>query len=210
MWTSLLIKAYALVALRQPVLRRSYMTFPWARYYEHPRNIATINFSRRAGDEEIVLQAQIRSPENRSLVELDALMRYYMEAPLEELSAYRRVVRMSRLPWPIRRYLMWTTLNWIGRRRCHNFGTFCITSVAGRGAGILNMSPLLTSSLHHGVLDDQGFLDLRLNFDHRVLDGAPAADALAGLEAVLLGEILDEVKSLEPASILRLPNRLAG
>jgi hypothetical protein len=37
---------------------------------------------------------------------------------------------------------------------------------------------------------------MRLGFDHRVLDGAPAAAALVGLEAALLGVILDEVKSL--------------
>ena len=73
MWTSILAKAYALVAQRQPVLRQSYMSCPWARLYEHPKNIATINLSRTVNHEEVVLQAQIRSPENRSLAELDAI-----------------------------------------------------------------------------------------------------------------------------------------
>jgi len=208
MWTSIFAKAYALVAMRQPVLRRSYMTIPWTRYYEHPKNIATINLCRRVGDEDVVLQAQIRGPENRTLAEIDAIVRYYSETPVEEIKSCQRVARMSYLPWPIRRLLMWTTLNLFGRRRCHNFGTFCISSVAGHGAGILNMTPLLTTSLHHGLLDDHGCIDMRLNFDHRVLDGAPAAQALALLETTLLGEILDEVVSRAPS--ITMPIRLAA
>jgi hypothetical protein len=39
-------------------------------------------------------------------------------------------------------------------------------------------------------------LDVRLAFDHRVLDGALAAEALLQLETVLLGQILDEVRAL--------------
>jgi len=209
-WTSIFAKAYAIVAMRQPALRRSYLTAPWVRYYEHGKNIATINLSRRLGDEDVVLQAQIRSPENRSLAELDAIVRHYSDAPLEKIKSYGRVNRMSYLPWPIRRLLMWATLNLIGRRRCHNFGTFAITSVAGYGAGILNMTPLLTSSLHHGLLDDDGCIDMRLNFDHRVLDGAPAAQALALLETTLLGEILDEVKVRAAAGTLPMLGRLAA
>lgn len=210
MWTSMLAKAYALVSLRQPVLRRCYMSFPWARFYEHPANIATINLTRRVDNEDVVLQAQIRSPERRSLGELDAIVRRYMDTPVEQIKSYGRTMRVSRMPWPLRRLLMWGTLNAIGRRRCHNFGTFGITSVASRGAGVLNMTPLLTSSLHHGLLDDRGCMDMRLNFDHRVMDGIPAADALTSLEAILLGEILDEVKLLANSAGAAAPDRLAA
>ncbi|MSQ96146.1 MAG: hypothetical protein EXR98_16555 [Gemmataceae bacterium] len=210
MWTSVFIKAYSLIAARQPVLRRCYMSVPWARFYEHPKNIASVNISRRVGDEDVVMQAFIRSPENRSLLELDAIMRGYMEMPVEEFGSYRRVIRTSNLPWPIRRFVMWLTINWLGRRRCHNLGTFGITSVADRGAGILNLVPLLTSTLHYGLFDDEGCLDVRYAFDHRVLDGAPAADALAALEETLLGEILEEVKSMGRADVLPMPgNRVA-
>jgi hypothetical protein len=195
-WTSLLVKAYSIVSAAQPALRRSFMKFPWARIYEHPKNIATINVSRRVDGEDVVLQGLIRSPENRTLPDLDAIVRYYKETPVEQLGCYRRARRTSYLPQPVRRALMWATLNVFGRRRCHNFGTFAITSVADHGAGVLNVMLVATTMLHFGLLDDKGCLDMRLGFDHRVIDGAPAADALVGLEAALLGVILDEVKSL--------------
>ena len=210
MWTSVFIKAYAIVAARQPLLRRCYMSFPWPRFYEHPTNIAAINVCRRVGDEDVVIQVPIRRPENRSLAELDAIVRWHMEAPVEEFSAYRRATRLSYLPIFVRRYMMWATLNWIGRRRCHNFGTFGFSSVADHGGGILNLTPLLTTSLFYGLFDDHGCLDVRLAIDHRVLDGAPAADALASLEDTLLGEILDEVKSLQRADSRPPPGNLAA
>jgi hypothetical protein len=48
------------------------------------------------------------------------------------------------------------------------------------------------SQLHYGMIDPAGGLDMRLSFDHRVLDGVTAAKALADLEGVLLDEILQE------------------
>ena len=204
-WSALFIKAYSIVAARQPLLRRCYLSLPWPRFYEHPKNIAAFNVSRRVDDEDIVVQGQIRSPENRSLVELDAIVRGYKEMPVEEIQAYRRVMRVGRLPGWLRRYLWWSTLNWIGRRRCHNLGTFGITSVAEHGAGLLNLVPLLTTTLHYGLLDEKGSLNMRYAFDHRVLDGAPAAEALTSLETTLLGEILDEVRSIRQADVLPMP-----
>lgn len=195
-WTAILTKAFAVVAARTPALRQSYLTFPWGRIYEHPRNIATLNVARRVGDENIVIYAHVRSPENRPLAELDALIRRHQDVPLDELKSYRRARKLACLPWPLRWLVWWGGLNWFGRRRSHNFGTFGISSVAGHGAGILKLVPLLTSTLHYGLFDDQGALDMRLAFDHRVLDGAAAAEALVRLEEVLHQEILSELQGL--------------
>lgn len=198
-WTALFTKAYAIVSVREPILRRCYMGFPWPRFYEHPKNIATLNIARRVNDEDIVLHAHVRSPENRTLPELDSIIRYFMDTPVEQIDSYRRVVRVSYLPGPLRRLIMRAALNLFGRRRCHNYGTFGLSSVAGQGAGILNLVPILTSTLHYGLMDDKGSLDVRLAFDHRVLDGALAAESLLHLEVTLLGQILDEVRALSNA-----------
>ncbi len=199
-WSALFTKAYAIVSAREPILRRCYMGVPWPRFYENPKTIGTLNIARNVNGEDIVLHAHIRSPENRTLPEIDKIIRYFMETPVEQIDSYRRVVRVSRLPGPLRRLIMSATLNLFGRRRCHNYGTFGISSVAGQGAGILNLVPILTSTLHYGLLDDKGSLDVRLAFDHRVLDGALAAESLLHLEVTLLGEILDEVRALGQAS----------
>jgi hypothetical protein len=195
-WSAIFTKAFAMVAKESPELRQSYMSLPWPRIYEHPRNMATLNVDRKFGNERIVIYVHVRSPENRSLTELDGLVRYHKEEPLENISSFARSMKLARLPFPLRRLVWWLGLNLFGRRRCHNFGTFGLTSTAAYGAGILTLVPLLTSTVHYGLFDAHGSLDMRLSFDHRVLDGATAAQALADMENVLLNEILDEIRTL--------------
>jgi hypothetical protein len=199
-WCVLFTKAYALAARDYPELRRSYMKFPWPRLYEHPYTIATLNVERDLPGEKIVLYCLLRSPENRSLAELDAIVRHHKEAPLEQLRSHLRCARLGRVPWPFRRWFWWCALNMIGRRRCHNFGTFGISSVAAQGAGLLHLNPLLTSTVHYGLFDEQSRLEVRLSFDHRVLDGATIARVLVDLESILNREIVAEVRGLKLAA----------
>src|SRR4051812_30126525 len=39
-WCTLFAKAFALVCREMPVLRRSYIKYPWQRLYEHPFSVA--------------------------------------------------------------------------------------------------------------------------------------------------------------------------
>jgi hypothetical protein len=192
-WTALFAKAYAILGKDYPELRRSYLSFPWARIYEHPHSVVALNVERRLPAEDVVLFCLIRSPENRSLQELDAIVRLHKERPVEELRSYQRSLALGRVPSPFRRWFWWAALNICGRRRCHNFGTFSVSSVASSGAGLLHVIPVLTSSLHYGMFDEEGRLDVRITWDHRVMDGATAARILADLEAVLRGAIVKEL-----------------
>ena len=194
-WTALFVKAGALVARQVPEMRQSYLPVPWPHFYEHHKNIATIPVERQWGDEKVVLLARIRSPENRSLGEIDAILNGYKDKPMEQIHSFRRDMRVAMLPGPLRRLVMWAALYGIGGIRCHNYGTFSVASVAAHGAGMLHIVPFLTSTLHYGLLDE-GRLDMRLTIDHRVLDGAAAARILVALENVLAGEIMEEVNSL--------------
>jgi hypothetical protein len=195
-WTVIFAKAFALVARSNPDLRRSYMAFPWPRLYEHPSSTAVVNVARQLPGEAIVVQCLIRRPENRSLARLDDIVRFHQSEPVERLRWYQRALATSRLPWPIRPLFWWGALNLFGRRRCHNFGTFGVTSIAAHGAGVLNLVPLLTSTLHYGLFDQAGFIDMRLALDHRVLDGATAARALVELERTLHGDLLAELTAM--------------
>jgi hypothetical protein len=200
-WAVVFSKALGLVARSWPELRRSYLGFPWGRLYQHPYSIVALNVERKLPGEAIVTQCLIRRPENRSLLELDAIVRHFQTEPVEQLRWYRRAVSMSKLPWPVRPFLWWGALNVFGRRRCHNFGTFGLSSVAFHGAGIVHLIPLLTSMLHFGLFTDAGEIDMRLTWDHRVLDGAVAARILVEVEKALRGEILTELNQMrEPTA----------
>ncbi len=195
-WTLLFSKAFALLGRDHPILRRSYLKLPWPRIYEYPHHAVALNVERRLADEDIVVFCLIERPENRSLVEMEAIVRHHREAPIGELRSYQRAVGVSRIPWPFRRWFWYLSLNLIGRRRCHNFGTFSVSSVASQGAGILHVVPLLTTSLHYGLFDERGRLDLRLSFDHRVMDGATMSRAMVDMEAILKREIVRELREM--------------
>jgi hypothetical protein len=197
-WSALITKAFALVAARTPPLRTSYLTAPWPRLYEHASNVATLNIDRQLAGERVVLYAHVPSPECLALHDLDAIIRAHQDGPVEGIPSYRHAVRLSRVPWPFRRLVWWAGLNLSGPVRCRHFGTFGVTSLGALGAGVTHLLPLLTSQVHYGMLDAAGGVDMRLSFDHRVLDGATAAEALADMEGALLGEITRECDEAGP------------
>src|SRR5262249_6176689 len=155
-------------------LRTSYLTFPWPRYYEHPGSVATLSIDRQLAQERIVLYGLIPNPEDLTLAEIDSIIHNHQTGPVDSIASYRRAVRLSWVPWPFRKLLWWGALNVFVPMRCQNFGTFGITSLGAHGAGITHLVPLLTSTIHYGLFDPSGAVDMRLSFDHRVLDGATA------------------------------------
>src|ERR1043166_2413439 len=133
-WCVLFSKAFALLGRDYPELRRTYIKFPWPRLYEHPHSIVALNVERRHADETVVLYCLISRPETRSIAAMAEIVRHHKEAPIESLRSYQRSSAVAKIPWPVRPWFWWWSLNLFGRRRSHNFGTFSISSVAAQGA----------------------------------------------------------------------------
>src|SRR5205085_3878235 len=120
------------------------------------------------------------------------------DRPVEMIGTFRRALRISRLPRPVRRALWWYALNSSGYKRARNLGTFGVSVYSGLGAeGLHPLSPL-TTTLNYGVIAEDGTVDVRVVYDHRVLDGATVARALEDLEGILnhvLPELLGRRKA---------------
>jgi hypothetical protein len=198
-WCGIFTKAYAFVTAARPELRRAYLAAPWPHLYEHPVNMTLVAVERKFGDEDAVFFARIRQPERLSLAEIDARLRRFKEQPLETVGDYRRMILINRFPRPLRRLLWWVGLNVWGRKRAAFLGTSGVTVYAGLGAASLHPLSLLTTTLNYGVIEPDGSVDVRIIYDHRVMDGATVARALADLEGVLTHEILAELRYLPPA-----------
>jgi hypothetical protein len=201
-WCALFTKAYALVAAKRPELRRAYLSFPWPHLYEHPVSIASIAVERRIGDEDAVLFAQLRGAERHMPEQLDSFLKDCKERPVEFIGTFRRALRISGLPRPLRRFIWWLGLNSSGYKRARNLGTFGVSVYSGLGSeGLHPLSPL-TTTLTYGVIAPDGTVDVRVIYDHRVLDGATVARALEDMEAVLnhvLPEMLGAGRASGPA-----------
>jgi hypothetical protein len=188
-WCALFTKAYAMVAAARPALRRAYLSFPWPHLYEHSISVASVAIERKVGEEDAVLFVQIRGPEDHRPDQIDDYLKDCKNRPVEHVGTFRRTLRVSRFPRPIRRLLWWIGLNVSGYRRARNWGTFGISVYSGLGAQSLHPLSPLTTALNYGVIADDGMVDVRIIYDHRVLDGSTVARALVDLEEVLNGPV---------------------
>jgi hypothetical protein len=202
-WSLLLAKAFATVAARRPELRRAYVPLPRPRLWEADESVASVAIERDCAGEPGVFFGLVKAPDKRPLAELAALLREWKTRPLEELYYCRRMLFFARLPLPLRRLAWWYATAWSGKVKARNLGTFGVSLTGSAGATATNLISPLTTSINAGVLGRDGSLDVRLHFDHRVLDGMPAARALEELEGVLRTEIVAELEGMVGGIVAR-------
>jgi hypothetical protein len=198
-WVAVFMKAYGLIARRHPALRRVYMPYPWPHLYEHPYSECAVLIERDWRGEKVVLGAKVRGPEDTPVAAIDGHLRHFREAPVEEIGAFRQILRLGRLPWPARRFVFWQTLYVSGFKRAKRFGTFMVSSQGGLGAEQEHPIAPVTTYLTFGPIRD-GRVTARLIYDHRVMDGRDVARALVDLEAVVNGEVAGELQNARRAA----------
>ena len=194
-WTSIFTKGYALVAEEFPELRRAYIKLPWPQLYEYPTSRANILIERDYLGESAICPVSIKDPAHQSLRDIGRLIEHAATAPVEDIKDFRRWMQLARLPRFLRRASWWVGLNW-GRQRGNYFGTFGLSVYSVLKAESLHQLAPLTTLLNYGVIDDDGAVDVRIIYDHRVMNGTTIARALARLEEVLNSDIVQEVQSL--------------
>jgi hypothetical protein len=204
-WAAIFVRAFSLVAKEQPILRTLYAKWPWPHFYELPRSVGMVAIARVEDGEDCVLPQKIALEENQqSLTDIDRLIRHAKEAPVEQVPAFRKILRATALPFPLRRLVWLIGLNF-GRQRANYFGSFGVTSVAAYGAGELHALSPGPYILSYGVVEPDQTIDVVIRWDHRVTDAALIAKTLTRLEQVLNTEISAELRGLrqqaEPKSV---------
>jgi hypothetical protein len=192
-WAAIFVKAFSLVAREEPVLRTLYAKWPWPSLYELPRSIAMIAIARIEDGEDCVLPQKITAADALPLAEIDARIRHAKDAPIADVPAFRKVLLVTRLPLPLRRFAWLIGLNF-GRQRANFFGSFVVTSVAAYGAGVLHALSPGPFILSYGVVKQDQTVDVVIRWDHRISDAALIARTLNRLEQVLNTEIAAELR----------------
>jgi hypothetical protein len=206
-WTALFLRAYGLVAHRFPELRRAYIPWPVAHLYEHPCSVGAIVVERQLPGETVLLAAKVRRPEDTPLTTLQGHLRRFKDAPVWEVSDFRQLLRLGRLPRPLLRLVFWQSLYCSGARRARRFGTFMVSSYGSLGAEQIHPLTCLSTLLTFGPIDRRGDVVVKVVYDHRIMDGACVARALAELELLLQTDIAEE---LERGQAATAPLSLAG
>ena len=195
-WAVLFAKSFSIVAAHRPELRRTYLPLPWPHLWEADESIASIAIEREYQGERGVFFGMFKTPNDKPLAEFAVKLQEWKTRPLEEIAIFRRLLRYSRLPLLVRRFLWWSAVSWSGKVKARNFGTFGISLTGASGATATNLIGPVTTALNCGIIQPDGSVDVRLHFDHRVLDGMLAARALQELEDVLNHEIVAELETM--------------
>src|ERR1700694_1962 len=115
-WAAIFVKAFLLVAQDQRMLRTLYAKWPWPSFYELPSSIAMVAIARVEDGQDCVLPEKVPAADTLPLTEIDAQIRHAKDAPLAEVPAYRKTLRVTRLPLLLRRPMWLVGLNF-GRPR---------------------------------------------------------------------------------------------
>lgn len=191
-WPAIFVKAYALLAQDMPVLRQAYFRYPIPHIHQYPFSDAAIAVERNVAGEAFVFPLIVHNPEGYKLAEIAEMVhRARIDDPATS-DVFRRAYRIAGLPWPLRPLAQWIGYNVPSYRR-HYFGTFGLTTVASEGGELLNLVSPLATVLTYGPFGSDGSIDVRIMFDHRIVDAAPIARALTRLEELLNGAIVDEI-----------------
>src|SRR6188768_326266 len=84
-WAAIFVKAFALVAKDEPVLRTLYAKWPWPSFYELPRSIAMVAIARVEDGQDCVLPQKVPAADMLALTEVDAQIRQAKDAPIDEV-----------------------------------------------------------------------------------------------------------------------------
>jgi hypothetical protein len=163
-----------------------------------------IAIARVEDGEDCVLPQKITTADALPLTEVDAQIRFAKDAPIDEVPAFRKILRTTSLPLPLRRLIWQIGLNF-GRQRANYFGSFGVTSVAAYGGGELHALSPGPFILSYDVVEPDQTIDVVIRWDHRITDAALIAKTLTRLEQVLNTEIAAELRgnrqAAEPKSV---------
>lgn len=191
-WSTIIVKAFSIVARDEPWLRTYYLKWPWPHFYEVPKSVAMVAIVRDDIDKEAPVFLKVSAADEASLATVEACIQHGKSAPLDQVPSINRALRITRLPLPLRRLLWAIGLN-VGRQRANNFGTFAVTSIASLGPETVVARVHGPSLISYGLVRPDNTMELLYHWDHRIYDGILIARALQRLEEVLNTVIADEI-----------------
>jgi pyruvate/2-oxoglutarate dehydrogenase complex dihydrolipoamide acyltransferase (E2) component len=193
-WSALIIQAWSEICRRHPVLLQTWRAWPVRHIYQQQTTVANLAISRVHDSDQWLFWGLIRSPEERSLPEIQKTIDSFNNEPVD--TQFQKQLTLSRLPTFARRIVWWWNLNISGEKRGKRLGTFSLTTISGRGAEIQHPPTVMTTGLTFAPIDGEGQMKVTLVYDHRLMDGSFIADRLIEFEEQLQGFVVTELRSL--------------
>ncbi|MFD9125596.1 2-oxo acid dehydrogenase subunit E2 [Kitasatospora sp. NPDC059571] len=192
---SYLLYAAGRVLVRHPEANAAAVGRLVPRTVRYPGVHAKLALDRTTAEGRSVRTAVLADVDRLELADIQALVDRYRDGPAEALPGAAGVRLLGRLPAPLGRLAFRTALAGAARRPAL-LGTVAVSSLGHRrvddfrsygGTAVTLTAGRITDRpvVRDGALAVAPVLTLGLTFDHRVLDGARAADVLDDLAALL-------------------------
>lgn len=194
-WSALFIRAYSQTCAQYHELRRSMLTWPYPRLYEHDTSVCAFAVEREWQGRPEVFYRLMRAPEKCDLDEVQQKITDVQTGDVEKIGAFRNVLRFGKLPYFLQRLFLRIKLDMSGPRRVKYMGTFGFSNYGMLGAESIHPLGPQTTVMTLGPMSPRGEITVKLVYDHRVLDGSYIARALNHLEDVLHTSIATELNS---------------
>jgi len=209
--TAILIKAMAIAQHNHPASRSVIM--PFGRQAILNKIVAGITIERFVDGQPAVFFGSIHEPDTKSVVKIAQELKDYGQKDIKDLPQLDIEDRFSRMPWLLRQ-LVW----WIGMQhpyiRLRFMGATFGLSTLGKFQLQAIIPPCVTTStfgigrveeravVRNGHVEIRPMGTLTLNFDHRLIDGGPAARFIEEVRLLMEGGLADyinqEVGSFAP------------
>ncbi len=216
--TAFLLKAIAIAQRAHPDTRTAMLPFGQTVVFNNI--VAGFTVERIIGNQPTLFFGAIEEPDTKSITQISEELRAHAEADVEKVWHMDLQHKFTWMPWVLRRLILWVGLNfWPGLRVKVMGATFGLSSLGKFGLKAMIPPCVSTSTFGIGsiekrpvVRDDKieirKMMTLTLNFDHRIIDGAPAARFLndvqklleGGLEKYLQEELHEIFAKVSPAN----------
>ena len=210
--TALLLKAIGIAQREHPETRTMFLPFGKRAILN---NIAAgFTVEKLVKDQPVVFFGTIDAPDSSSLETITAELSRYAQLPVEELPRLAKEERFTRLPWLLRRLILWFGLRHPFMRLLVNQATFGLTSLGKFGVQSVVSPCSSTSTFGVGsvemrpvVQNDEvvakPMMTLTYTFDQRILDERPAARFMHDIRSLIEGRLQEHLVQATATKPLR-------
>lgn len=194
--TALLLKAIAIAQRSHPDTRTAIL--PFGRTVVFNNIVAGFTVERFIGSQPALFFGAIEEPDTKSIADISAELKAHGEADLDKVWQLKLQDKFTWMPWLLRRIILWIGLRNPGIRLQCMGATFGLSSLGKFGLKAM-IPPCVTTStfgvgtveqrpvVRDGKIEVRKMMTLTLNFDHRIIDGAPAARFLSEVQLLMEG-----------------------
>lgn len=196
--TAMLIKCVAVAQRAHPDSRS--MCLPFGRAAVLNNITAGFTVEKVVKDQPVVFFGTIESPDTKSLEAIAEEIGRYARLSIEQLPVLARQEHFVKLPWLLRRGILWIALRHPMIRLAVNKATFGLTTLGKFGIQSLVSPCSCTSTFGVGSVEERPvvrdnkvvvrpMMTLSYTFDQRIMDERPAARFLNDIRALVEGRL---------------------